>query len=435
MTIARRVNERAGDNAKTLAARPGTFPRVPRLGPHAVLGLGALLVARGRVGLPAPGLGRLAAARGAGRGAALLYAWRDAGPASARAGARARDRRSTRRGSRCTSRLDVTGDKDASVVFRWQGNGLARRATTRARSTRSARCSCSRSRRGSAAGRRETANAILMIPFQLATVAAIWATRTRVRAVACGVRRALAAERVLWEFKFDLVPAALLAVGAGARLPRNRWALSGVVLGARRARQVDAGARGGRARRVAARVSARARARRRTRAAFAAVVLLVYAAVSRLGARPGARRVLAPERALDHARVDVVPPAAPVRPRARAHAHLVLCRRARAGRTRSRSRLQVGLLLALVVGAVVVRGTPARSGRARRPGARGLPAHEPDLQPAVRDRPLRRVGGGGGARRRHASRAARGRRRGGARQRARTRSSTRSRFRTTRRRG
>src|SRR5918995_5806441 len=44
MTSARRVNERADDNAKTLAAHPGTFPRVRRLGPHAVLGLGALLV-------------------------------------------------------------------------------------------------------------------------------------------------------------------------------------------------------------------------------------------------------------------------------------------------------------------------------------------------------------------------------------------------------
>src|SRR6188508_2924087 len=76
MTIASRVNERVGDNAKTLAARPGTFPRVPRLGPHAVLGLGALLVLAAEWAYRRPGSIAWLLLEGVIAGAALLHAWR-----------------------------------------------------------------------------------------------------------------------------------------------------------------------------------------------------------------------------------------------------------------------------------------------------------------------------------------------------------------------
>ena len=123
MTIARRVNERAGDNAKTLAARPGTFPRVPRLGPHAVLGLGALLVLAAEWAYRRPGSIVWLLLEGLIAGAALLYAWRTQdrlrlAPVLALALAFHAAWIALHLG------LDVTGDKDASVVFRWQGNGL-----------------------------------------------------------------------------------------------------------------------------------------------------------------------------------------------------------------------------------------------------------------------------------------------------------------------
>ena len=133
---------------------------------------------------------------------------------------------------------------------------------------------------------------------------------------------------------------------------------------------------------------------------FAADVLLAYTAVPRLGPRPGARGVLAPERAVDHARVGVVPAAASVRPRARADAHLVRCRCARlGGRARGRV-LQVGCVLALVVAAVSCEDACAQRSRSPRWPPRVVPAHEPDLQPAVHDRRLRGVGAGRRARRR-----------------------------------
>ena len=79
-------------------------------------------------------------------------------------------------------------------------------------------------------GSARAANAWLMIPFQLAAVVAIWSLRTRWTAW-------LAALVAIWplnayssEFKFDLVPAALLAVGL-ALAYRERFGFAGVALG------------------------------------------------------------------------------------------------------------------------------------------------------------------------------------------------------------
>ncbi len=75
-----------------------------------------------------------------------------------------------------------------------------------------------------------TPNALLMIPFQLATVAAIWSLRTRWSAWLAALVALWPLNLYAWEFKFDLAPAALLAVGL-ALAYRERFGLAGIVLG------------------------------------------------------------------------------------------------------------------------------------------------------------------------------------------------------------
>ena len=75
-----------------------------------------------------------------------------------------------------------------------------------------------------------TPNALLMIVFQLAAVAAIWSLRTRWSAWLAALVAFWPLNAYFWEFKFDLAPAALLAVGL-ALAYRERFGLAGVVLG------------------------------------------------------------------------------------------------------------------------------------------------------------------------------------------------------------
>jgi hypothetical protein len=75
-----------------------------------------------------------------------------------------------------------------------------------------------------------TPNALLMIPFQLTAVVAVWSLRTRWSAWLAALVALWPLNTYFWEFKFDLVPAALLAVGL-AFAWRERWGLAGVVLG------------------------------------------------------------------------------------------------------------------------------------------------------------------------------------------------------------
>lgn len=79
-------------------------------------------------------------------------------------------------------------------------------------------------------GETKTPNALLMIPFQLLSVAAVWSLRTRWSPWLAALVALWPANAYYWEFKFDLVPAALLAVGLALAL-RERWTLAGVVLG------------------------------------------------------------------------------------------------------------------------------------------------------------------------------------------------------------
>jgi hypothetical protein len=75
-----------------------------------------------------------------------------------------------------------------------------------------------------------TPNALLMIPFQLAAVAAVFSLRTRWSAWLAALIAFWPLNAYFWEFKFDLVPAALFAVGL-ALAYRERFGLAGIVLG------------------------------------------------------------------------------------------------------------------------------------------------------------------------------------------------------------
>jgi hypothetical protein len=75
-----------------------------------------------------------------------------------------------------------------------------------------------------------TANALVMIPFHLATVVVVWAFRTRTAPWLAALVALWPMNVFFWEFRFDLVPTALLALGL-LLARRERWALSGVALG------------------------------------------------------------------------------------------------------------------------------------------------------------------------------------------------------------
>jgi hypothetical protein len=79
-------------------------------------------------------------------------------------------------------------------------------------------------------GPTRTSHAFLMIPFQLATVAAVWALRTRWSRWLAALVALWPLDAFSWEFRFDLLPTAMLALGLVLAL-RGRWTLSGALLG------------------------------------------------------------------------------------------------------------------------------------------------------------------------------------------------------------
>jgi hypothetical protein len=79
-------------------------------------------------------------------------------------------------------------------------------------------------------GATRTSNALVMVPFQLLTVAAVWAFRTRTTPWLAALVALWPMNAFFWEFRFDLVPTALLALGL-LLAARGRWGLSGAALG------------------------------------------------------------------------------------------------------------------------------------------------------------------------------------------------------------
>ena len=126
-------------------------------------------------------------------------------------------------------RLGVTGDHDAVDVYRDQGNALL-----------SGHYPDSEYPPGAVAlfaletwlggGAARTANAFLMVPFQLGCVVAVWSLRTQWAPWLAAVVAIWPLNAFYWEFRFDLVPTAAL-VAALALAWRGRWYEAGFVLG------------------------------------------------------------------------------------------------------------------------------------------------------------------------------------------------------------
>jgi glycosyl transferase family 87 len=125
--------------------------------------------------------------------------------------------------------IDVVADKDSSVVYRWQGNMLLRGDYPRSEYPVGAVLLFALEA-WLGGGSTRTANALLMTPFQALTVASVWLSRSPYAPWLAALVGLWPANAYYWEFKFDLAPAALLALGLVLAL-RERWALSGVVLG------------------------------------------------------------------------------------------------------------------------------------------------------------------------------------------------------------
>ena len=78
-------------------------------------------------------------------------------------------------------------------------------------------------------GATRVANAFTMIPFQALTVGGVWALRTRAAPWLAAVFAFFPLNPYYWEFKFDLVPAAMLVLGI-VLARRERWIAAGVAL-------------------------------------------------------------------------------------------------------------------------------------------------------------------------------------------------------------
>jgi hypothetical protein len=126
--------------------------------------------------------------------------------------------------------LDVSGDKDSSVVYRWQGNGLARGDYPRSEYPLGAVLLFGLEA-WLGGGATRNANALLMAPLAMLTSAAVWLTRAPYAPWLAALIGFWPANAFYWQYKFDLAPAALLVVGLLLAL-RGRWGLAGVALAA-----------------------------------------------------------------------------------------------------------------------------------------------------------------------------------------------------------
>jgi len=125
--------------------------------------------------------------------------------------------------------VGVQADLDSSVVYRSQGNALLHGDYPSSEYPVGAVLLFA-FEAWVGGGPTRTANALAMIPFQLLTVACVFAMRTRFSAWLAALVALWPLNAFYWEFKFDLVPTALLALGLLLAL-RERWGWSGAVLG------------------------------------------------------------------------------------------------------------------------------------------------------------------------------------------------------------
>jgi hypothetical protein len=126
--------------------------------------------------------------------------------------------------------LGVKSDGDSGVIYSGEGHSLVSGHYPRAEYPPGAILLFAFDSLLAGGGSVRGAHAFVMVPFQIATVAAIWSLRTP------GARWFAAAVALwplnafFWEFKFDLAPTAALAAGLLLAW-RGRWTTSGIALG------------------------------------------------------------------------------------------------------------------------------------------------------------------------------------------------------------
>jgi hypothetical protein len=125
--------------------------------------------------------------------------------------------------------LGVTGDGDPVILYSAQGNSFLQGDYPHSEYPPGA-VALFAVETWLGGGSARTANAFLMIPFQLACVAGIWALRTRWAPWLAAVIAFWPLNAFYWEFRFDLIPTAALVVGLMLAW-RARWYEAGLVLG------------------------------------------------------------------------------------------------------------------------------------------------------------------------------------------------------------
>jgi hypothetical protein len=126
--------------------------------------------------------------------------------------------------------LDVHGDKDSRILYRWQGNMLRHGDYPRSEYPVGAVLLFG-FETWLGGGATRTVNALLMAPLQAVLVAVIWLTGRPYALWLAAVVGLWPANAFFWQYKFDAAPAALLALGLLLAW-RERWALAGVALAA-----------------------------------------------------------------------------------------------------------------------------------------------------------------------------------------------------------
>jgi hypothetical protein len=124
--------------------------------------------------------------------------------------------------------LDVAGDKDSSIVFRWQGNALVHGDYPRSEYPLGAVLLFA-AEAWVGGGATRGANAIFMAPLSVLASACVWLTRLPYAPWLAAFIGLWPANAFYWQYKFDLAPAAALALGLLLAL-RGRWAWAGAVL-------------------------------------------------------------------------------------------------------------------------------------------------------------------------------------------------------------
>jgi hypothetical protein len=124
--------------------------------------------------------------------------------------------------------LGISGDVDVREVYRSQGNSLLDGTYPRSDYPPGAVVLFAADAL-LGGGPTRAAHAFLMIPFILIAVAAIWSLRTGTSAWLAALFGLLPGELYFWEYRFDLVPAACLAVGLAVAL-RRAWPAAAAAL-------------------------------------------------------------------------------------------------------------------------------------------------------------------------------------------------------------